>query len=257
MTAYPEFRTGGQNSPAAPSLNSGQSFPPGRPNPVAASLETRVNNYADDNYLATFQAFIQRNNWFIPSKVELKALAAADQLCAEGGELKAVLSRIVHGLKAWQQINEHIIKYPAESRIFSGGLSMNHYKPLLVAIVFFVLGCLSMLFATHDLPESPSYLADTEGVPAVVIYVSIMMGGGLVAVLMTSAGILISIQLTASSFIFKMSVFVLSNILLVLASLLGISIIAGYVLDTLFSIMGVVLYVLVIALVVTSVPRQA
>ena len=121
VTAYPEIGFGGQNSPASPSLNSGQSFPPGRPNPVAVSLESRVSNYTSSNYLSTFQEFVQRSGWYIYAKVELKALAAADQLCAEGGELGSVLQRIVHSLKGCPQINEYIIRYPTEGRIFSGG----------------------------------------------------------------------------------------------------------------------------------------
>lgn len=122
VTAYPEFSSGGQYSPSAPSLNSGQSFPRGIPNPVAVSLESRINHYTGPNYLATFQEKIQRFGWNLHAKIELKFLAAADQLCAEGGEVKTALNRIVHSLKACQQINEYIIKYPTVGRVFSGGL---------------------------------------------------------------------------------------------------------------------------------------
>ena len=122
VTAYPEFRTGGQGSPLAPTLNSGQSFPPGRPNPVAVSLGTRIDSYTGPNHLATFEAQAKRFGWHLYAKIELKVLAAADQLCAEGGDLKSALTMIVHHLKGCQQINEYIIKYPAKGRIFSGGI---------------------------------------------------------------------------------------------------------------------------------------
>lgn len=122
VTAYPEMNSGSQSSSLGPSLNSGQSFPPGRPNPVAMSLETRINNYVGANYLSTFQDFLSLHEWRVHSKIELKALSAADQLCAEGQELRTVLNKIVYHLKGCQQINEHIIKYPTTGRIFSGGL---------------------------------------------------------------------------------------------------------------------------------------
>ncbi|GLX89772.1 hypothetical protein Pfra02_23410 [Pseudomonas fragi] len=83
-----------------------------------------------------------------------------------------------------------------------------------------------------------------------------MLGIGLVAVLMAGVGVLISTQLSTSSYRLKIAVFIMFNSWLVLASLLGILIIAGYVLDTFFSGVGVVLYALVIGLVWVSVPRR-
>lgn len=121
VTAYPEFNSGGQYSPSVPALNSGQSFPRGLPNPVAVSLESRINNYAGPNYLETFQEVVKPFGWHLYAKIELKALAAADQMCAEGGDLSMVLNKIVRNLKACQQINENIIKYPTKGRVFSGG----------------------------------------------------------------------------------------------------------------------------------------
>lgn len=56
-----------------------------------------------------------------------ESIAAADQLCAEGGDLKSALTNIVHHLKGCQQINENIIKHPVKRRVFSGGpLSVLH-----------------------------------------------------------------------------------------------------------------------------------
>lgn len=133
---------------------------------------------------------------------------------------------------------------------------MNRSKFLWASIVFFILGCFSLHLASSDISEDPSNLLATRGVPAAVIYVAIMLGVGLVAVFMAGVGVLISTQLSTSSYRLKIAVFIMFNSWLVLASLLGILIIAGYVLDTFFSVVGVVLYAFVIALVWVSVPRR-
>lgn len=133
---------------------------------------------------------------------------------------------------------------------------MNRSKFLWASIVFFILGCFSLHLASSDIFENPSNLLETTGVPAAVIYVAIMLGVGLVAVFMAGVGVLISTQLSTSSYRLKIAVFIMFNSWLVLASLLGILIIAGYVLDTFFSVVGVVLYAFVIALVWVSVPRR-
>ena len=121
---------------------------------------------------------------------------------------------------------------------------------------FFILACFSLHLASGDISENPSNVLETTGVPAPVIYVAIMLGVGLVAVLMAGVGVLISTQLSTSSYRLKIAVFIMFNSWLVLASLLGILIIAGYVLDTFFSVVGIVLYAFVIALVWVSVPRR-
>lgn len=133
---------------------------------------------------------------------------------------------------------------------------MASYLRLLTADILFILGCFCLLNAIRGLPDNPYNLADTQGAPAAVIYVAILLGIGVVAALLTGIGILTLRGLSASSFTLRMTVFVLSNTLLVLTSLLGIAIIAGYVLNTLFSAMGAVLFMLVILLVVTSAPRR-
>lgn len=133
---------------------------------------------------------------------------------------------------------------------------MSRSKFLWASIVFFILGCFSLHLASSDISENPSNLLETTGVPAAVIYVAIMLGVGLVAVFMAGVGVLISTQLSTSSYRLKIAVFIMFNSWLVLASLLGILIIAGYVLDTFFSVVGVVLYALVIGLVWVSVPRR-
>ena len=110
--------------------------------------------------------------------------------------------------------------------------------------------------ATHGVAENPSNLSDTTGVPAVMTYVAILLCVGFVAVLMASLGVLISTRIATASYKFKVIVFLLFNSLLVMTSLLGILILSGYTLDTFFSVLGGAIYVMVIALVVISVPRN-
>lgn len=135
-------------------------------------------------------------------------------------------------------------------------VKMPSYLRLLTADILFILGCFCLLNAIRGLPDNPYNLAQTQGVSAAVIYVAILLGIGAVAVLLSGMGMLTLKGLSASSFALKMTVFVLSNSLMVLTSLLGIAIIAGYVLNTFFSALGAVLFMLVILLVVTSVPRR-
>ena len=121
VTAYPEMSPNGQFNPSAPNLNAGQSFPPGMANPLAASLNTRIDNYATPNYLDALKTFFQNPTWTIALAIELKALAAADQLCAEGEGLTNSLKMVVDSIVGCQQINEYIIRYPTGGRVFSGG----------------------------------------------------------------------------------------------------------------------------------------
>lgn len=65
VTAYPEMSPNGQFNPSAPNLNAGQSFPPGMANPLAASLNTRIDNYATPNYLDALKTFFQNPTWTI------------------------------------------------------------------------------------------------------------------------------------------------------------------------------------------------
>ena len=48
-------------------------FPPGRSDPVAMSLESRIQNSSKFDWIATFEEFVKRNGWSVYSKVELKA----------------------------------------------------------------------------------------------------------------------------------------------------------------------------------------
>lgn len=133
---------------------------------------------------------------------------------------------------------------------------MNLFKTSIASIFLFGIACFCSFMATHGVAENPSNLSDTTGVPAVMTYVAILLCIGFVAVLMASLGVLISTRIATASYKFKVIVFLLFNSVLVMTSLLGILILSGYTLDTFFSVLGGAIYVMVIALVVISVPRN-
>lgn len=145
-----------------------------------------------------------------------------------------------------------IIDEPAVGWSFS----VNYYQRLFFALLCFILGWICLALAARDLQENPPNLVGAHGVPAAVVYVALMQGIGCVAVVMSGLGMLVFTRLSVSSYRLKISAFFFSTTLLVLASLLGILINIGYVLDTLFSVIGIALYVFVIVLVIFSVPRR-
>ncbi|MEN2394719.1 hypothetical protein [Pseudomonas halotolerans] len=134
---------------------------------------------------------------------------------------------------------------------------MSRYKSLLIAIAVFVMAWFFLLYASVDVPENPSDLSDTRGLPAVSIYSVILAVIGGVAIIMSGAGILISMRLGSASFVSNFIVFVVSNALLVLGALLGIFIILSYVLDNPFGVAGMFLYLVVIGFVMYAAPRRA
>lgn len=141
--------------------------------------------------------------------------------------------------------------------IFDGTQFMSRYKLLLIAIVVFVIAWFFLLYASVHTPENPSDLNDTSGVPAVSIYSIMLAVIGGVAIIMSSVGILISAKLRPASFLSNLMVFVVSNALLVLGSLLGVFIIVSYVLDNPFGVAGVFLYLMVIGFVMSAAPKRS
>lgn len=134
---------------------------------------------------------------------------------------------------------------------------MERYKFLLGSMFFSVLNHMCLPYAVRGVPENVEDLTDTTGVPAVVIYTSIVLLIGFCAVLSTSLGlILLSFTVKSSAFWVRMTVFIASNVLLVLVSLLHALVIFAYLFDNLLGRLGVVLDVIVIVLVVASAPKD-
>lgn len=107
------------------------------------------------------------------------------------------------------------------------------------------------------MPENPDDLSDTRGLPAVMIYTVALQVIGLLAIISTGLGMLVAAKLKSKSFGVRVFVFCSSNLLLLLAALMGIFVISSYVLETLSGIAGISLYLAVIGVVTTAVPERA
>ena len=131
---------------------------------------------------------------------------------------------------------------------------MSHYKRLLLAIFFFVLGWLCLVYAAGGVPETPDNLADTDGLPVVAIYSVILLWMGLAAALIAGLGEVLLIRMAAYSVTVRVIVFIVSNFLLLVVSVLGILIICTYVPGTLLGLAGIAFYLAVIVCLSISVP---
>ncbi|KAA2230527.1 hypothetical protein [Pseudomonas brenneri] len=134
--------------------------------------------------------------------------------------------------------------------------TMGRYKSLLIAIALFVAAWFLLLSATAGVPENPADLSDTSGLPPVTIYAVALQAIGIVAIIVSVLGMLASYKIRSVSFGFRLAVFWVSNALLVLASLLGVFVIASYVLGTISGVAGVALYIASLALVVIAAPKR-
>lgn len=109
---------------------------------------------------------------------------------------------------------------------------MGRYKCLLIGIVLFVAAWFLLLSAAAGVPENPADLSDTSGLPPVTIYAVALQAIGIVAIIVSVLGMLVSYKISSVSFGFRLAVFLVSNTLLVLASILGVFVIVSYVLGT-------------------------
>lgn len=145
----------------------------------------------------------------------------------------------------------------ATNTLFSvRSISMRSYQRLLISIVLFFGAWFCLLSAAIHVPPNPGDLSDTTGLSAVIIYTVALEAIGFVAIVGVGVGLLASMILKSGSYGMKLAVFFASNILLLLSSLLGIFVVVSYVLDTLSGIVGIVLYIGVIGMIITAVPKR-
>lgn len=133
---------------------------------------------------------------------------------------------------------------------------MRQYQRLLIAILLFVGAWFCLLSAGVDVPENSDDLSDTRGLPAVIIYTVALQVVGFLAIVFSGLGMFVAAKLKSKSFGIKLSIFFVSNIFLLLASFMGIFVIASFVLGTISGVSGISLYIGVIYLVTTAVPKR-
>ena len=134
--AYPQTSAPGGYGPpnfTGPVINAGQSYPPGMPNPISSALLYKGDLYCSPNCLTEFQNQAARDLFGVQTKVVLKALAATDQLQAEGDSLRPAFNLVASSFSGHPQIHENILRYPAENRTLSGG-SLTPFHALAHAI---------------------------------------------------------------------------------------------------------------------------
>ena len=134
---------------------------------------------------------------------------------------------------------------------------MGQIKFLLGSIVLLVLSYICLFFVAVDVPENFSDLNDTNGVPAVAVYVALLLVIYFFAVLLTCLGAVVSIKISRCSFKVRMAAFIVFNFMLVLASLFTVLVISAYVFGTWLGYVGITLDLAAIALVVASAPRRS
>ncbi|WP_285432710.1 hypothetical protein [Pseudomonas sp. fls2-241-R2A-110] len=134
---------------------------------------------------------------------------------------------------------------------------MRQYQRLLIAVLLFISAWFCLLSAGIGMPENPSDLSDTRGLPAVMIYTVALQAIGLLAIIFTGVGMLVSAKLKSKSHGVRLLVFCSSNLLLLLAAFAGIFVISSYVAETLSGISGISLYIATIAVVTTAVPKRS
>lgn len=133
---------------------------------------------------------------------------------------------------------------------------MSRYKSLLIAISLFVAAWFLLLSAVAGVPENPADLSDTSGLPPVTIYAVALQAIGIVAIIISALGMLASYKIRSVSFGVRLAVFLVSNALLALASILGVFVIVSYVLGTISGVAGVALYIVSLAFIVIAAPKR-
>ncbi|MGW8465113.1 hypothetical protein [Pseudomonas sp. CLCA07] len=133
---------------------------------------------------------------------------------------------------------------------------MRPYQRLLSSFVLFIAAWFSLFHAAIQLPPNSKDLSDTSGLSIVLLLTIALLTIGIPAIVFSSAGILISIFTKSKSFSARLLIFSISNFPLLLASLLGILVIGLFVIETLNSIIGVILFAGVMGLIMSAAPKR-
>lgn len=124
---------------------------------------------------------------------------------------------------------------------------MSQLVRLLIAIFLLALSCACLIYA-------PAISSSENSVFAIAFMVLIFFG--FLALLAAILGILFSFSASLYDFWIQVTVFVISNVWLVLVALLHAWVVFLFRFDTLLGWIGILLDVIVIVLVVVSAPKQ-
>jgi len=134
---------------------------------------------------------------------------------------------------------------------------MRPYQRLLTSFVLFIAAWFSLFHAAIQLPPNSKDLSDTSGLSVVLLSTIALLSIGIPAIALSSTGIVLSFFTKSKSFPLRLLIFFITHSALLLSSLLGILVIGLFVLETLNSIIGVILFLGVIGLIMSAAPKRA
>ncbi|WP_434573588.1 hypothetical protein [Pseudomonas sp. Z3-8] len=130
-------------------------------------------------------------------------------------------------------------------------------KRLGAAILCLLAACALLFFFPPDsVVENPGDLTDTRGVPAVSIYLVLLIILASASLALTGIGSIAQRFLRRRSFRLRISVYVLANIPLVLTSLLGGLVSLAYLYDAVSGLIAALLFLLAFAFVLLAIPPK-
>lgn len=130
-------------------------------------------------------------------------------------------------------------------------------KRLGAAILCLLAACALLFFFPADsVVENPKDLNDTRGVPAVSIYLVLLIILTSASLALTGIGSIAQRFLRRRPLRLRISVYALANIPLVSTSLLGVLVSLAYLYDAVAGIMAALLFLLAFAFVLLAVPQK-
>ena len=133
---------------------------------------------------------------------------------------------------------------------------MRPYQLLLTAIALFIGAWFCLFSVAVQVPPNINDLSDKEGLSAAIMLTVALQAIGILAIACVVVGMLTSIFINPRSFGLRLFVYLASNLMIFISSLLGILVIAGFVYDTIAGIAGIILYLCVIGLLVSATPKR-
>lgn len=135
---------------------------------------------------------------------------------------------------------------------------MRSEKRLGVAIICILAACAMLfLFLPDSVVENPGDLDDTRGVPAVSIYLVLLIMLSTVSVALTGLGSIGQRFLRHRSFKLRIGLHALVNAPLALTSLLGGAVSLAYLYDAAAGILAAALFLLAFAFVLLALPKKS
>lgn len=114
-----------------------------------------------------------------------------------------------------------------------------------------------VFFALDGVTENPKNLNDTQGIPAATMYTVILIIMTAASVVLTGLGSLFQKLLSSRPFEWRMGLYVLTNALLFLTSLLGTFVAAIYTYYSIAGVLAELLFALSVVLILIGVPRKS